>query len=63
MPGTVSIDSTTPLWIGGNSRLAGGGAIAKLGEIAIDELEFFKRELSQAEIQNIFNAKGAGKCK
>lgn len=63
MPGSISIDTTTPLWIGGNSRLAGGGATVSLGETAIDELELFKRELNQTEIQAIFNAKSAGKCK
>lgn len=63
MPGSLSIDGTMPLWIGGNSRLAFGGATVSLAEIAIDELEFFKRELSQTEIQSIFNAGSAGKCK
>lgn len=63
MPASTNIDPTTPLWIGGNSRLASGGATVTLGEIAIDELEFFKRELNQMEIQAIFNAKSAGKCK
>lgn len=62
MPGSISIDTTTPLWIGGNSRLFGQGVVG-LGEIAIDELEFFKRELTQAEIQAIVAAKSAGKCK
>jgi Ca2+-binding RTX toxin-like protein len=62
MPGSISIDTTTPLWIGGNSRLHGQGTVG-LGEIAIDELEFFKRELNQTEIKAIFNAKSAGKCK
>jgi len=31
--------------------------------IAIDELEFFNRALTQSEIQSIFNAGSAGKCK
>lgn len=58
-----NINNTTPLWIGGNSRLASGGAIVNRGEIAIDELEFFHRELNQNEIMRIFNADSAGKCK
>ena len=60
---TNNINGATPLWIGGNSRLAGGGANVSLGDIVIDELEFFKRELGQQEIQNISNAGPGGKCK
>jgi Ca2+-binding RTX toxin-like protein len=63
MPGNISIDGMTPLWIGSNSRLTSPGAVVGLGEIAIDELELFKRELSQAETQMIVNAANAGKCR
>ncbi|MBI4468900.1 MAG: hypothetical protein HY650_06225 [Acidobacteria bacterium] len=52
-----SAGSNTALWIG-ESRLPGGR-----GEIAVDELEIFNRELTAMEVQSIFNAGGAGKCK
>jgi hypothetical protein len=42
--------------------LIGGDGVSK-GEIAVDEVELFNRALSQTEIQNIFNAGAAGKCK
>ncbi len=63
MAAANSVTTTTPLWIGGNSQLASGGATVALNEIIIDELEFFNRVLTQAEIQDIFNAGSAGKCK
>jgi uncharacterized repeat protein (TIGR01451 family) len=46
-----------PLWIGG-TRIAGN----KL-ELSIDELELFNRVLNQTEIQQIFSAGAAGKCR
>jgi len=58
-----NITTTTPLWIGGNSRLAGGGGTVSRGEISIDELEFFHRELTQLEVNSIWNADDLGKCK
>ncbi|MBI5869054.1 MAG: hypothetical protein HZB43_12350 [candidate division Zixibacteria bacterium] len=58
-----SITGTTPLWIGGHSRLASGGATVTRGEIVIDELEYFHRELTALEIQTIWGAGGFGKCK
>lgn len=50
-----NIASTAPLFIGGD----GVGT----GQIAVDELEIFNRALTQPEIQAIFNAGSAGKCK
>ena len=58
-----SLTGTTPLWIGGHSRLASGGATVTRGEIVIDELEYFHRELTALEIQTIWGAGGFGKCK
>ncbi len=52
-----SVTNSVPLAIGHN-RLPGG-----LGEIAIDELELFNRTLSPSEIQAIYNAGPAGKCR
>lgn len=49
------IASTAPLLIGGDGIDA--------GQIAVDELEIFSRALTQPEIQAIFNAGSAGKCK
>jgi hypothetical protein len=42
----------------GHSKLQPDG----LGEIAIDELEIFKRALPQSDIQAIYNAGSLGKC-
>jgi len=57
---------TTP-WTYGNvanpwNLLIGGDGI-DAGQIAVDELEIFNRALTQSEIQAIFNAGSAGKCK
>lgn len=49
------ITSTAPMLIGGDGIDA--------GQIAVDELEIFNRALAQPEIQAIFNAGSAGKCK
>jgi len=57
MPGG-SINNTLPLLIG-ESRLPGAGQAA----ITLDELELFKRVLTQSEIQSVVNATGLGKCK
>jgi uncharacterized repeat protein (TIGR01451 family) len=63
-PVTVTVGSTSngaALWIG-KSRLQ---ALLNAGfqEVAIDELEIFKRALSQSEIQDIYSADKKGKCK
>lgn len=50
-----SVSNTLPLFIGGD--------VASKGEIAVDEVELFNRALSQPEIQGIFDAGPAGKCK
>jgi CSLREA domain-containing protein len=52
-------DNALPLWIG-KSRLS---PPAGFSEFAIDELEIFNRALSLAEVQSIFAAGSAGKCK
>lgn len=54
-----ALSTPTDLWIG-NSRLISGPI--SFGEIAVDELEIFKRDLTQQEIQAIFSAGSAGKC-
>jgi uncharacterized repeat protein (TIGR01451 family) len=56
-PPAGSITNTVSMLIG-EIRPAGPRC-----EIAIDELELFKRELQPQEIQAIFNAGPAGKCK
>jgi uncharacterized repeat protein (TIGR01451 family) len=54
---TGPLTNTVPMWIGqtrvGNNRC----------EIAIDELELFKRALTQSEIKGIFDAGSSGKCR
>jgi len=50
-----NVASSADLLIGGDGVLA--------GEIAVDEVEIFNRTLSPQEIQDIFNARSAGKCK
>jgi Concanavalin A-like lectin/glucanases superfamily len=50
-----SVSNTLPLFIGDD--------VASKGEIAVDEVELFNRALSQPEIQGIFDAGSAGKCK
>lgn len=55
---TGSLDNTLPLLMG-ESRLPGLSQAA----ITLDEVEMFKRVLGQSEIQNIYNARSAGKCK
>ncbi len=49
------ITSTADLLIGGDGVLA--------GEIAVDEVEIFNSALTQTEIQAIYHAGSAGKCK
>lgn len=56
-PPSGSITNTLSMLIG-EIRVPGGRC-----EIAIDELEIFNRALTQAEIQAIYNAGSAGKCK
>ncbi|MBI2766705.1 MAG: hypothetical protein HYX53_12470 [Chloroflexi bacterium] len=58
-----SIDNTAPMLIG--ASFLPGLLLPNVGrhEITIDELELFNRALTQAEIQAIFNANTAGKCK
>lgn len=53
-----SVSNSVPLWIGYSTPSQQG-----LCEIAIDELELFKRALTQAEIAAIYNAGPAGKCR
>jgi uncharacterized repeat protein (TIGR01451 family) len=54
-PGTVT--NTVPMWIG---KLHSQGNRC---EIAVDELEIFNRALTQTEIQGIYSAGSAGKCR
>ncbi|MBI3356677.1 MAG: LamG domain-containing protein, partial [Nitrospirae bacterium] len=56
---TGIIDNAQAVWIG-KSRLS---PPAGFGEIAIDELEVFNRVLTPTEINDIFQADKAGKCK
>lgn len=55
-----SLANTSPLRIG-RTTFATFGAFRFKGDI--DELEIFNRELSGAEVNSIFMAKSAGKCK
>jgi hypothetical protein len=63
-PITSNLDSSSPLLIGA-SFLAGLTGLPNVGrhEFTIDELEIFKRSLAHTDIQAIYNAGSAGKCK
>lgn len=55
---TGSLFNTLPLLIG-ESRLPGLSQAA----ITLDEVEMFKRAITQTEIEDIYNARSSGKCK
>jgi hypothetical protein len=57
VPPAGTMTNTLPMWIG-EIRVPGARC-----EIAIDELELFNRALAQQEVQDIYNAGSAGKCK
>lgn len=56
-----NVSSTSDLKIGGIWVVGPGYATAT--QIAVDEVEIFNRALSLTEIQGIYNAGSAGKCK
>jgi len=63
-PSVGSISNTANLLIG--SVVAGASGLPNpfsYGEIALDELEIFSVALSASDIQSIYNAGSAGKCK
>jgi len=60
-PRTGSIENTNSLFIG-RSAVAGATGFAYF-DGCMDELEFFKRALSKAELDAIYQAGSAGKCK
>jgi hypothetical protein len=59
-PLTGNLDNTSDLYLGVRTPAMGGGDFFP-GRL--DEVELFKRALTPAEIQAIFNAGSAGKCK
>jgi hypothetical protein len=59
-PLSGDLNNTSDLYIGVRTPGQGGGGFFP-GDL--DELELFKRALSQDEIQKIYNAGPAGKCK
>ncbi|MFA3783401.1 LamG-like jellyroll fold domain-containing protein [Melioribacteraceae bacterium 4301-Me] len=62
LPTFGSVSNTADLLLGGITAV-GFQAQPIIGEIAIDEVELFNRALTQQEIQAIYNAGSAGKCK
>ena len=59
-----NVSNTADLWLGGIT--SNGFSPAQppvIGEIAIDELEIFNRALTPQEIQAIYQAGSAGKCR
>jgi hypothetical protein len=56
-PPAGSVDNALPMLIG-ETRVPG-----PRGELAIDELQIFARELDKPEVGAIFNAGGSGKCR
>jgi len=59
-PFTTPVNNTRPMNIGYSW---GGGAPQRFFDGQVDEVEIFNRALSVAEIQSMFNAGSAGKCK
>ncbi len=53
----AGVNNTAPLWIG-QSRLPVSGF-----EFGLDEIEIFNRALDQSDIQSIYSAGPAGKCR
>jgi len=60
-PRTGSIENTNSLFIGRNAEPGAAGFTYFAG--CMDELEFFKRALAKSELDAIFQAGSAGKCK
>ncbi len=58
-----SLDNSADLWIGRGNGFGTGCGAGNYFEGAIDEVELFKSTLSDADIQAIYNAGSAGKCK
>jgi hypothetical protein len=56
---SIPVNNSRPLHL---AYSWGGGAPQRFFSGSIDELEIFRRALSAAEIQSIFNAGAAGKC-
>jgi uncharacterized repeat protein (TIGR01451 family) len=59
-PLTGNLDNTSDLYLGMRTPAQNGGGFLR-GDL--DEVELIKRALTQQEIQAIFNAGSAGKCK
>jgi len=56
-----SLDNTAALWIASSHPNSGGVQTFFSGDI--DEVEIFKRAITAAEVQAIYNADSLGKCK
>jgi uncharacterized repeat protein (TIGR01451 family) len=54
--------NTSPLWFG-RSAVAYPGAVVAALALALDEIEIFKRALTQAELQSIYDAERQGRRK
>ena len=63
-PGASPVDSGCPFYIGGAYNPAAGSCIssAQYFDGLIDEISYFNRALSAAEIQALYSAGSAGKC-
>ncbi len=60
---TITYDPATPWTIGSTSAPFRSAGFPRTFNGIIDEVEIFNRALTQAEIQAIYNAGAAGKCK
>ncbi len=58
--GAIRTTPTTPLYLGAAIDL---GTVGRFFAGLLDEVEIFDRALTQTEIQSIFNAGSAGKCR
>ena len=63
VPASGTLQMNRDIFLGINADNFFGGIIANQVDGLIDEVEIFNRALSAAEIQAIFNAGSAGKCK
>ena len=63
-PGASPVDSGCPFFIGGFYAVNDGSCnyVGQFFNGLIDEVSYFNRALSGAEIQSIYNAGSAGKC-
>ncbi len=63
-PGVLPVDPGCPFYIGGSLNTTAGSCnyVGQFFNGLIDEVSYFKRALTGAEVESLFNAGSAGKC-